>query len=78
MDHAERIARFLKDAKPSGEGDLAAILASQDLFADGWMDSLLHLNLLAFMEKELGAKVPAFRVSRKCFLTVRDIAALIR
>jgi acyl carrier protein len=74
---AARIAQFLKDAKPTTKGGVAEILASKDLFTDGWMDSLLHLSLLGFVEKEFGVKVPALCVSRKSFLTVNSIAALV-
>lgn len=77
MSPAERIAGFLKEAHPSTPGGTEAIMASPDLFADGWMDSLLHLQLLAWMEKEFGVKVSPWQLSRRSFLTVGEITALI-
>lgn len=75
---SDKIAHFLKAARPSVKGGVPEILASKDLFADGWMDSLLHLSLLGFVEKEFSVKIPALSVSRKSFLTVNSIAALIK
>jgi|GEM_PF-6264162 len=74
---SNKIAQFLKNARPDAKGGVPEILASSDLFTDGWMDSLLHLSLLGFVEKEFGVRVPALYVSRKSFLTVGNIAALI-
>jgi len=77
-DIESKIAGFLKDANPSAKGDSSAITASRDLFADGWMDSLLHLKLLAFLEKNYGVRVAPFQATRKSFLTVDAIATLIK
>mgnify|MGYP001597784887 CR=1 FL=1 len=75
---SDKIAQFLKDARPSTKGGVAEILSSKDLFTDGWMDSLLHLSLLGFIEKEFHVKVPALCVSRKSFLSVNSIVALLK
>jgi acyl carrier protein len=72
-----RIASFLKSSHPSATGGVDAILGSQDLFTDGWMDSLLHLKLLAFLEKEFGLRVPPFQVTRRSFRTVHSVAQLV-
>lgn len=74
---AQKIAAFLKEAHPSAPGGVEQILASKDLFADGWMDSLLHLALLGFMEAEFGVRVPPLHVSRKTFLSVSAIEGLL-
>lgn len=76
-DLERKIAAFLKEAHPSAAGGPEAIANSADLFADGWMDSLLHLKLLAFLEAEFGLRVPAFQVTRRSFQTVAAIAALV-
>ncbi|MGZ3655360.1 MAG: hypothetical protein ACXVB9_06930 [Bdellovibrionota bacterium] len=77
-DTESKIAGFLKDSNPSAKGGADAILSSRDLFADGWMDSLLHLKLLAFLEKNYGVRVAPLQATRKSFLTVGAIAALVK
>lgn len=77
MSHEEKIAKFLKDAKPSAQGDSASIQKSRDLFKDGWLDSLLHVKLLTWIEKEFGKKLPALCAARKNFTTVKGIAEMI-
>ena len=77
MSKEDKIARFLKDAKPGAKGDAAAVMKSKDLFQDGWMDSLLHVKLLAWIEKEFGKKLPALCAARKNFLTVKSIAGMV-
>lgn len=72
----EQIADFLKKAKPSLSGGVEAILNSKDLFKDGWLDSLLNLQLLAFVEKTAGVKIPTAQVTRKNFQTVSSICAI--
>jgi acyl carrier protein len=76
-DRAKKIAEFLRSAHPSSEKGVEEILASRDLFADGWMDSLLHLSLLGFMHSEFGVRVPPLNLSRKSFLTVQSIEGLL-
>jgi len=76
-DIESKIAGFLKDSNPSAKGGADSILASRDLFADGWMDSLLHLKLLAFLEKNFGVRVAPLQTTRKSFLTVSAIATLV-
>jgi len=76
-ERSKKIAQFLRESHPSSSGAWEEIMKSQDLFADGWMDSLLHLSLLGFMENEFGVKVPPLRVSRKSFLTVHAIEGLL-
>ncbi len=73
----EKIAQFLKDAKPSSSEDLSSIRKSRDLFQDGWIDSLLQVKLLTWLEKEFSCKIPAFGAGRKNFLTVQSIAELV-
>ena len=73
----EKIAKFLKEANPAARGDTAAVLKSQDLFQDGWMDSLLHVKLLAWIEKEFGKRLPALCAARKNFLSVKSIAGMV-
>lgn len=77
MTAEDKIAKFLKDAKPSAQGGTDAVLKSRDLFQDGWMDSLLHVKLLAWFEKEFGKKLPALCAARKNFLTVKSIAGML-
>lgn len=72
-----KIANFLKNARPSSSVTTDAILRSKDLFADGIVDSLLNLKLLAFIETEAGVKIPPLKLSRQSFMTVSSIAALV-
>ena len=72
-----RIAEFLLAAQPSRTGGTAAVLASGNLFNDGWLDSLLQLRLLNFLEKEFSVYIPPFRATVKNFETVSAIAALV-
>ena len=72
-----KIAAFLKESHPSSSAGPEHIAESQDLFADGWMDSLLQLKLLSYLEAEFGLRVHPFQVSRKTFMSVTSIARLI-
>lgn len=74
----KQIAEFLKRAKPSASGGVESIIASRDLFRDGWLDSLSNLELLAYLEKSTGARIPMLKVTRKNFQTVASIAALVQ
>ncbi|MGE3261919.1 MAG: hypothetical protein AB7K68_09085 [Bacteriovoracia bacterium] len=69
-----QIAAFLKKAHPSRNEDPAI---SPNLFTDNWLDSLLQLRLLSFLEQECKIYVPSFQVSLKNFQTVSSIAALV-
>ena len=70
----ERIANFLRQAHPQRNDDPSA---SADLFKDAWLDSLLQLRLLNFLEKEFHIHVPAFQVSLRTFQNVGAISALV-
>jgi acyl carrier protein len=72
-----RIAAFLREHHPSASGGVDAIFGSTDLFADGWLDSLLQLQLLDFLETEFGLRVSPFRVARRAFRSVSAIATLV-
>jgi acyl carrier protein len=69
------IADFLRKAHPIVPFNP---LDSTDLFKDGWLDSLLQLQLLNFLEKEFQVTVPAFQVSLNNFCTITAIAALMK
>lgn len=70
----EQIAKFLRQAHPQ-RGENPA--ASADLFKDGWLDSLLQLRLLNFLEQEFHVRIPAFQVSLRTFQNVHTITALV-
>ncbi len=76
-DVEKKIAAFLCAAHPSAADGTHSILTSHDLFSDGWLDSLLHLRLLAFLEKEFDLRVSPFQITRKSFQSVGSIAALL-
>ena len=71
------IAQFLKAAHPSTQSSMEEIAASKDLYADGWLDSLLTLRLLGFVEELTGVRVPPFQVTRQHFSSVAAITALL-
>ena len=71
----QKISSFLQSAHPSSA--IGEIAACPDLFSAGFLDSLLLLHLLSFLEKETGARIPPLRVSRKAFLTVESITRLV-
>lgn len=73
----EKIAQFLASAQPDRVGGAAAVLAARDLFAEGWLDSLLHLRLIVFLERELGVRVPPFQAHTANFSSVGAIRALL-
>jgi acyl carrier protein len=73
----QKIAEFLKSAQPSSSASVSDILSSQDLFADGYLDSILNLKLLAYVEKEAGMRIPPLQVTRKSFQNIPSIVALI-
>ena len=76
-DAEQKIAAFLRESHPTASGGIEAILGSKDLFADGWIDSLLHLQLLAFLESSFGLRIPPFQVTRRNFASVSAISELI-
>lgn len=71
----EKIAQFLSAAHPTRKESPAA---SADLFKDGWLDSLLQLRLLNFLEQEFHIRIPAFQVSLRTFQNVAAITALVK
>lgn len=73
----QKIAEFLKQAHPSSSWSEEDILRSEDLFADGILDSLLNLKLLLFVEKESGRRIPTLMVSRNNFRSVGALVALL-
>jgi len=69
-----KISDFLRAAHPSASG---SIEESSNLFADGWLDSLLHIKLLVFLEENFHLRISPLQITRKSFLTVRSIAELV-
>lgn len=74
----EKIADFLLQAHPARKEERAAVIACPNLYRDAWLDSLLQLRLLAFLEQEFKIYIPAFQVSLATFQNVGAIAALVR
>jgi acyl carrier protein len=74
---AESIAQFIAAAHPGGNYTEEEILASEDLFADGYLDSLLNLKLLLHFEAKAGKRIPALQMSRNNFRSVASIANLL-
>jgi len=73
----EAIAQYLVAAHPGANYTAEEILASEDLFADGYLDSLLNLKLLLHFEEKTGKRIPALQVSRNNFRSVESIANLL-
>lgn len=77
MINAAWIAHFLKEAHPSTKEGVEDVLRSHDLYADGWLDSLLTLQLINRLEEEAGLRVPPFLVTRRQFASVAAIEELV-
>jgi acyl carrier protein len=57
------------------EGRPIAVEADTYLFADGMIDSLKILQLIAFLELQIGREIPDVEIVMAHFRTVRTIAA---
>ena len=75
---AQKIAAFLQQAKPALAPDTNRILASTDLFKDGFLDSILNVQLIQFLETSLGKRFSPFQVTRKNFQSVENILSLAK
>ena len=64
---AHIIAFIAKEKAKGSDSAMADIATSNDLFADGWLDSLFCLRLLTYIEKEIGVRIPIFQVTRDNF-----------
>jgi acyl carrier protein len=69
----ERLLRFVRDDLAGGRP--LAIDADTYLFADGLIDSLKILQLIAFLELEIGRDIPDSDVVMKNFRTVHTMAS---
>jgi acyl carrier protein len=77
-DLEKKVALFLKEAQPSRAQPVEEIALEKDLFASGWLDSLLQLRLLNFLESEFHIHISPFQFTWKNFQTVGKIADLVR
>jgi acyl carrier protein len=68
----ERLLRFVRGELLGGRP--IAIDADTYLFADGLIDSLKILQLIAFLELQIGRQIPDFEVVMEHFRTVRTMA----
>lgn len=73
----ENIATFLLAQKPSRKGTTNDILHCRDLYTEGWLDSLLVLQLIAYLEKNMSLRIPIFMVTKNTFQNVDSIVALL-
>lgn len=72
----ETIASFLLTQWPSRSAEKHALLSSKNLFTDGWLDSVIQVRLVVYLDRVTKKKVPAFRFSRNTFQSIEDIANL--
>jgi acyl carrier protein len=69
----DRLLRFVRDVLL--EGRTTAVDADTYLFADGLIDSLKILQLIAFLEVQIRRDIPDTEVVMEHFRTVRTMAA---
>lgn len=69
----ERLLRFVRGELL--EGRPIPIDANTYLFAEGLIDSLKILQLIAFLELQIGRQIPDVEVVMEHFRTVRTMAA---
>ncbi|MGZ3692835.1 MAG: hypothetical protein ACXWQO_01205 [Bdellovibrionota bacterium] len=70
-----KIVQFLQRAHPARQENP---FTSADLFKDEWLDSLLQLRLLTYLESEFQIYFPAVLVSLRNFQSISSIAELVR
>ncbi len=58
-------------------GSETPIATETDLLAEGLLDSLLVMDLAAFVEKEFGRSIENEEISPRNFRSVRTLAALV-
>lgn len=73
----EKIAAEIQTYQPSRTESFREILLEADLFSAGWLDSLLQLRLMLFLEKEFGVAISPFQLTMKNFRSVASIALLV-
>lgn len=71
---AAAVQRFLAENSPLGEAEAAAVVASGSIGAA--LDSLNLLDLVCYLEAELGVTLRAVDVTARNFSTIDRIAAL--
>ena len=71
---AAAIERFLAESSPLGQDEAAAVVASGSIGAV--LDSLSMLDLVCYLEAELGVKLEAVDLTPRNFSTVDRIVAL--
>lgn len=58
-------------------GTVPAVTAETDLLAEGFLDSLLVIDLVNSIEKHYGVTIDSDEISPRNFRTVRTLAALV-
>lgn len=76
-DLGKKIASYLCELKRLPEAEYAKILSSDDLFRDGYLDSVLNLKLLFFLEKIINRKISPFHVIKRNFSNINAVLALV-
>lgn len=72
------VVKFLQQAHPGRNPGAEELLACSNLYTDGWLDSLLQLRLLAFLENEFKIYIPAYQISPAGFQNVAAICTLVK
>ena len=71
-DLEERLLQFVRTELLGGR--TLAVDANTHLFADGLIDSLKIVQLIAFLELQIGRDIPDTEIVMKHFRTVRTMA----
>jgi acyl carrier protein len=71
----EQIRGFIAEAV--GESDPSRIDESVDLFAEGWLDSLVLMRLVGYIEKAFGIAVSGSSIVPANFATIGAIGAFV-
>ena len=74
-----KLANFFKEARKDCIQKIRNdVTASKDLYQDGWLDSLLSVGLIQFMEKEFSVKFSPFDFTKKNFINIDALSNLVQ
>lgn len=77
MDLKEKIRQFIMEELKVSHGDVEYLKDDTHLIENGFLDSLMILNLLAFLEENFGILLSSEETNPENFETIQSINDLV-